>query len=65
MPLYAINLGTARLFVDSPFSIFSNFKFVMIYVFSIWMNKWILIFSKKKKKFFSVQKYFSVSHITS
>ncbi|CAJ2637816.1 unnamed protein product [Trifolium pratense] len=32
MPLYAINLGVARLFVDSPFSIFSDLEFVMIYV---------------------------------
>jgi hypothetical protein len=35
MSLYAINLGAARLFVDSPFSVFSNLEFVMIYVFSI------------------------------
>ena len=33
MPLYAINLGAARLFVDSPFYVFSNLEFVMIYVF--------------------------------
>lgn len=32
LPLYAINLGAARLFAV-PFSVFSNFKFVMIYVF--------------------------------
>jgi len=30
---YAINLGVARLFAYSPFSVFSNLEFVMIYVF--------------------------------
>jgi hypothetical protein len=35
MSLYAINQGAARLFVDSPFLVFNNLKFVMIYVFSI------------------------------
>jgi hypothetical protein len=33
MSLYAINLGAARLFVDLPFSVFSNLEFVMIYVY--------------------------------
>jgi TRAP-type C4-dicarboxylate transport system permease small subunit len=27
LPLYAINLGVARLFTDSPFSVFSNLEF--------------------------------------
>jgi hypothetical protein len=35
MPSYAINLGAARLFVDSHFSVFSNLEFVMIFVFSL------------------------------
>jgi hypothetical protein len=33
LPLYAINLGAAGLFADSPFSVFNNLEFVMIYVF--------------------------------
>jgi hypothetical protein len=45
--LYAINLGAARSFVDSPFSVFSNLKFVMIYVFSIWMNEYLFLVKKK------------------
>jgi hypothetical protein len=47
MPLYAINLGAARLFVDSPFYVFSNLEFVMIYVFSIWMNEYLFLVKKK------------------
>jgi hypothetical protein len=35
MPVYAINLGAARLFVNSPFLVLNNLEFVMIYVFSI------------------------------
>jgi hypothetical protein len=34
MLMYAINLGAARSFVDSPFSVFKNLEFVIIYVFS-------------------------------
>jgi hypothetical protein len=33
LQLYAINLGAARLFANSPFSNFSNLEFVIIYVF--------------------------------
>jgi hypothetical protein len=45
LSLYAINLGTAGLFL--PFSIFSNLKFIMImYFFQFeWMN---FYFYKKK-----------------
>jgi hypothetical protein len=33
LSLYAINLGATRLFADSPFSVFSNLEFVMMYIF--------------------------------
>jgi hypothetical protein len=36
------------LFVDSPFSVFSNIEFVMIYVFSIWMNEYLFLVKKKR-----------------
>jgi hypothetical protein len=49
MLLYAINLGAARLFVDSHFSDFSNLEFVMIYIFSIWMNEYLFLVKTKKK----------------
>jgi hypothetical protein len=44
--LYAINLGAARLFANSPFSIFNNLKFVMIYVFFN-LNYEFIFLSKK------------------
>jgi hypothetical protein len=32
-PLYVINLDDARLFANSPFSVFTKLEFLMIYIF--------------------------------
>jgi hypothetical protein len=53
MPLYVINLGVASLFVDSLFSVFSNFEFITIYVFSIWNNKYLFLIIKKTEPIIS------------
>jgi hypothetical protein len=52
LPLYVINLGAARLFADSPFSIFSNLEFVRIYVFFN-LNEFLFLSKKNKKNHFT------------
>jgi hypothetical protein len=62
MPLYAINLDAAKLFVDLPFLVFSNLEFVMIYV-CFNLNECIFIFVKKKyKKKMLDNKFFMLKH---